>query len=221
VQHEALLAQASTLGASLILLCGIALLWRRSISAYITLFQWQSLCLAALCSVIGALTGEAELYVVAATLFGLKVVVIPRLLRRLQQRLGVDREVDPYVNVATSLIVAGLLVLLAYAITRPLVTASTLPTRAGLPLAIGLIFVGLFVITTRKKALTQVVGFLVLENGVALLAILGSLGIPLFVEMGVFLDVLMGFLVMQVFVYHIHQTFDSMDVEQLRRLKDE
>src|SRR6185295_11392197 len=106
--------------------------------------------------------------------------------------LGVDREVAPYVNVATSLVVAGLLVLLAYAITRPLVTVSTLPTRAGLPLAIGLIFVGLFVIITRKKALTQVVGFLVLENGVALLAILGSLGIPLFVEMGVFLDVLMG-----------------------------
>jgi hydrogenase-4 component E len=67
----------------------------------------------------------------------------------------------------------------------------------------GLIFVGLFIVITRKKALTQVVGFLVLENGIALMAVLGTFGIPLIVELGVFLDVMMGFLVMQVFVYHI------------------
>ncbi len=83
----------------------------------------------------------------------------------------------------------------------------------------GLIFVGLFVIITRRKALTQVVGFLVLENGIALLAVLGTYGIPLIIELGVFLDVLMGFLVMQVFVYHIHGTFESMDVDQLNQLK--
>mgnify|MGYP003382913529 FL=1 len=88
-----------------------------------------------------------------------------------------------------------------------------------MPLAMGLIFVGLFVVVTRKKALTQIVGFLVLENGIALLAALGTYGIPLIVELGVFLDVLMGFLVMQVFVYHIHGTFDSIDVDQLSELR--
>src|SRR5206468_6757942 len=107
-----------------------------------------------------------------------------------------------------------------YVITRPLVRVSALPTRGGLPLAVGLILVGLFVIITRRKALTQVVGFLVLENGIALLAVLGTLGTPLIVELGVFLDVLMGFLVMQVFIYHIHGTFESIDVEQLSQLKD-
>ena len=116
-------------------------------------------------------------------------------------------------------ILAGLLVLLAYAITRPLVTISTLPTRGGLPLAMGLIFVGLFVVITRKKALTQIVGFLVLENGIALLAVLGTYGIPLIIELGVFLDVLMGFLVMQVFVYQIQDTFESIDVDQLSDLR--
>ena len=109
--------------------------------------------------------------------------------------------------------------LLAYAITRPLVTISTLPTRGGLPLAMGLIFVGLFVVITRKKALTQIVGFLVLENGIALLAVLGTYGIPLIIELGVFLDVLMGFLVMQVFVYQIQDTFESIDVDQLSDLR--
>ena len=107
--------------------------------------------------------------------------------------------------------------LLAYAITRPLVLVSDLPTRGGLPLAMGLIFVGLFVIISRKKALTQIVGFLVMENGIALLAVLATYGIPLIVELGVFLDVLMGFLVMQVFVYHIHGTFESIDVDQMNR----
>jgi len=96
---------------------------------------------------------------------------------------------------------------------------STLPTRGGLPLAMGLIFVGLFVLITRKKALTQIIGFLVLENGIALLAALGTFGIPLIIELGVFLDVLMGFLVMQVFVYQIHGTFESIDVDQLSQLK--
>ena len=83
----------------------------------------------------------------------------------------------------------------------------------------GLIFVGLFVVVTRKKALTQIVGFLVMENGIALLAVLGTYGIPLIIELGVFLDVLMGFLVMQVFVYHIQDTFESIDVDQLSELK--
>jgi hydrogenase-4 component E len=137
----------------------------------------------------------------------------------MEKRFGGQRESQPYVNIATSLILAGLLVLLAYAITRPLVLVSTLPTRGGLPLAMGLIFVGLFVVITRKKALTQIVGFLVLENGIALLAALGTFGIPLIIELGVFLDVLMGFLVMQVLVYHIQGTFETIDVDQLSQLK--
>jgi hydrogenase-4 component E len=148
-----------------------------------------------------------------------KVIVIPRLLTRMEVRFSVEREIEPYVNTATSLVVAGLLVLFAYAITRPLVALSQLPTRAGMPLAMGLVLVSLFVVISRKKALTQIVGFLMLENGIALLAVLGTYGIPLIVELGVFLDVLMGFLVMQVFVYQIHETFESIDVEQLNRLR--
>jgi hydrogenase-4 component E len=123
------------------------------------------------------------------------------------------------VNTATSLVVAGLLVLFGYAIMRPLVALSLLPTRAGMPLAMGLILVSLFVVISRKKALTQVIGFLMLENGLALLAVLGTYGIPVIVELGVFLDALMGFLEMQIYVYQIHETFESIDVEQLNRLK--
>lgn len=217
--HETLFAQLSTLSASVALLFGIALLWRRSLSAYVKAFRWQSLALAVAFALIGYFGDDHELYIVAVILLALKVVIIPWYLNRLYQRVGGEREAQPYVNIATSLIVAGLLVMLAYAITRPLVMISKSPTRGGIPLAVGLIFVGLFVIVSRRKALTQIVGFLALENGIALLAALCTYGIPLIVELGVFLDVLMGFLVMQVIVYHIRDTFESIDVEQLNQLK--
>jgi hydrogenase-4 component E len=217
--NVALFSQLTTLGSSVALLFGIALLCRRSLHAYVEPFRWQSLVLTGLLVVVAYFGDADELYLVAALFFALKVVFIPHYLERLAKRVGAERESQPYVNITTSLVVAALLVLLAYALTRPLVLASQLPTRGGLPLAVGLIFVGLFVIISRRKALTQIVGFLVLENGVALLALLGTFGIPLIVELGVFLDVLMGFLVMQVFVYHIHGTFESIDVEQLNQLR--
>lgn len=217
--NDTLFSQLSTLGSSIALMFGIALLWRKSLRAYADAFKWQSVVLSLMFLIIGYFGNDAELYAVAVVLFILKALVIPYYLNRMEKRFGDERELQPYVNVATSLILSGLLVLLAYAITRPLVMVSDLPTRGGMPLAMGLIFVGLFVVITRKKAMTQIIGFLVMENGIALLAVLGTFGIPLIVELGVFLDVLMGFLVMQVFVYHIHTTFESIDVDQMNALK--
>ena len=212
-------AQLSMLGSSIVLIAGFLLLWRRGLSAHIDAFTLQSVALAATTGLVASFTGNAELYWVAGLLIALKGIGIPLLLRRMARRFGTERELAPYVNTATSLLVGGLLVLLAYIVMRPIVQLSHLPTRAGMPLAMGLVFVSLFVIVSRKKALTQVIGFLMLENGIALLAVLGTHGIPLIVEIGVFLDVLMGFLVMQIFVYQIHETFESLDVEQLNRLR--
>jgi hydrogenase-4 component E len=217
--NDSLFSQLATLGSSIVLIFGILLLWRRSVSAYISSFRWQSAVLSVVVALIGYYGGDAELYFVAAFSFILKAVILPYSLERMRSRLEVTREIDPYVNYASSLILAGMLVLLAYAVTRPLILVSTLPTRSGIPLAMGLIFVGFFVILSRKKALTQIIGFLVMENGIVLLAALGTYGIPLIVEIGVFLDVLMGFLVMQVLVFHIHGTFESIDVDQLNQLK--
>jgi len=212
-------SQLCVLGSSLVLLSGLILLWRRSVTAYISAFIWQSIVLALVTAIVAHFGNDHELYLVAAGLFLLKGVAIPRLLKQMERRFPAERELEPYVNTATSLLISGLLVLFGYAVTRPLVALSQLPTRAGMPLAMGLILVSLFVVISRKKALTQVIGFLMLENGLALLAVLGTYGIPLIVELGVFLDVLMGFLVMQIFVYQIHATFESIDVEQLNRLR--
>ena len=212
-------SQLSVLGSSLALLFSLFVLWRRSMQAYISAFTWQSAVVAGVAALAAYFGGDAPLYLVAILLFGVKVVAIPTLLRNMERRFGGERELRPYVNAATSVLIAAILVIVAYSVTQPLVTASRLPTRGGIPLAMAIVFIGLFVVVSRKKALSQIVGFLMLENGIALLAILGSYGIPLIVELGVTLDALMGLLVMQVFVYHIHRTFESIDVEQLNRLK--
>lgn len=216
---DTVFSQLTTLGSSIVLIFGILLLWRRNVTSYISSFRWQSVVLAGILAMIGYFGQDTELYFVAIFMFILKALILPYYLDRMRIDLKVTREIEPYINNATSVILAGLLVLLAYTITRPLMLVSSLPTRSGIPLAMGLIFVGLFVVLSRKKALTQIIGFLVMENGLVLLAALGTYGIPLIVELGVFLDVLMGFLVMQVLVYHIQDTFESIDVDQLNQLK--
>jgi hydrogenase-4 component E len=215
-----LVSQLSVGGATLVLLAGLLMLGRRGVRAHIGAFTGQSVALAATTAMVGWFTGDWQLWTVAVLLLLLKGIGIPILLERMVRRFGTERELEPYVNTATSLLIGGLLVLLAYVVTAPLVSVSLLPTRTGMPLAMGLVFVSLFVIISRKKALTQLLGFLMLENGIALLAVLGAHGIPIIVEIGVFLDVLLGFMVMQVFVYQIHETFESIDVEQLNRLRE-
>jgi hydrogenase-4 component E len=207
------------LGASAMLLTALVVLWRRGVPAYIQAFAWQSRLLAALTAMVGYMSGEWNLYWVAGLLLLLKGIALPALLRATHRRFGTDHGLPPYVNTETSLLIAGALVLFAYIVTRPWMAVTQLPTRGGLAVAIALLFVSLLIIVTRRKAINQVIGFLMLENAVALLAVVGTYGVPLLLELGVFLDALMGFLVMQIFLYDIYETFDTIDVEQLDRLK--
>jgi len=212
-------SQLVMLGSSGMLLTALIVLWRKGVPAYITAYRWQSWLLAALTATVGYYGGDGQLYWVAALLLGLKGVAIPALLRTMQRRFGTEREATPYVNTEVSLLIASVLVVFAYLLGRPWMALTQLPTRQGLPLAMSVLFVSLFIIVSRKKAITQVIGFLMLENAIALLAVVGTFGVPLLVEFGVFLDALMGFLVMQIFIYHIHDTFDTLDVDALARLR--
>lgn len=211
--------QLVMLGSSGMLLTALIVLWRRGVAAYVGAYRWQSWLLAAITAVIGWFGGDRQLYLVAAVLVLFKGIAIPALLRNMLRRFGAQPEGRPYVNTETSLLVASLLVVFAYVVSRPLVAVTSLPTRQALPIAMGLLFVSLFIVVSRKKAVTQVIGFMMLENAIALLAVAGTYGVPLLVEFGVFLDALMGYLVMQIFVYQIHKTFDTIDVEQLTRLR--
>jgi hydrogenase-4 component E len=114
-----------------------------------------------------------------------------------------QQELQPLVNTEASLLISGFLAIAAYEVARPLTAVVSLPTRGGLPVALALILISVFVIVNRRKPITQIVAFLMLENGIALLALLGAYGVPLIVELGVFLDLLLGVLVMQAILYRI------------------
>jgi hydrogenase-4 component E len=215
----ALFSQLSTLASSLVLIMGIGVLWRTSLPAYIESFAWQSFFLVLCMLNVAVYSQDWELYLTAILLCALKVFFIPRVLHRARRHVGAEIEIRPFVNTPMSVLLAGILTLVAYAVAEPLVALSDLPTRGSIPLALAVVFVGLLIIVSRRSALTQIVGFLIMENGIALLAVLATFGVPLIVELGVFLDVLLGFLVMQVFVYRIRETFSTIDVDQLRRLR--
>ena len=215
----ALFSQLSTLISSLVLIMGIGVLWRHSLPAYIRAFALQSFFFVLCILAVAIYSRDWELYLVAAMIFALKVVFIPRVLHRVGSTVGGHLEIRPFINTPMSVLIAGILTLFAYAVSEPVVALSDLPTRGSIPVALAVVFVGLFIIVSRRSALTQIVGFLVMENGIALLAVLATFGVPLIVELGVFLDVLFGFLVMQVFVYRIRETFATIDVDQLRKLR--
>lgn len=216
---DAVFSLLAMTGASVMLLCVLVILWRRHIPAYITAFQWQSLALAFVGAVVAYRGGVPELFLVAALIFLLKGLAVPAMLRRMAARFPAQQELQPLVNTEVSLVISGCLAVAAYEVSRPVAAVVNLPTRGGLPLALALILISLFVIVSRRKAITQIVAFLMLENGIALLALLGAYGVPLVVELGVFLDLLLGVLVMQVLVYRIQEAFDSIDVEHLKSLR--
>ena len=216
---DGLFSQLVGLGASGMLLTGLIVLWRKGLPSYVRAFRWQSWLLAGVTAVVAHYTDSPDLYGIAAAFLVVKGIVMPALLRTTVARVGVMPEIRAYVNTGTSLVAGGLLTLFAYLVTRPWMAVTRVPTMAALPVAMALLFVSLFIIVSRRKAITQVIGFLMLENAIALLAVAGTYGVPLLVEFGVFLDMLMGFLVMQIFLYDIHETFETLDVRQLDRLK--
>jgi hydrogenase-4 component E len=199
----------TTTGASAMLLTVLVVLWRRHIPAYISAFRWQSIALSAVAAVVAWHGRETELFVVAGLMLLFKGVLVPNLLQRMASRFPAQQELQPLVNTEVSLLVSGGLAIAAYEVSRPLVEIVNLPTRGGLPIALALILISLFVVVSRRKPMTQIIAFLMLENGIALLALLGAYGVPLVVELGVFLDVLLGVLVMQALLYRIRATAES------------
>lgn len=199
-------SQITMTASSAMLLCALVVLWRRHMAAYVTAFQWQSIALGIAGAVVAWRGDVPELYFVAALILVLKGLVVPSILSRMEARFPSERESRPLVNTELSLLISAALAVVAYEVSRPLTAVVNLPTRGSLPLALALVLVSLFIVVSRRKAVTQIVGFLMLENGIALLALLGAYGVPLVVELGVFLDVLLGVLVMQIIVNRIHES---------------
>jgi hydrogenase-4 component E len=150
--------------------------------------------------------------------FALKVVAIPSALLWLVGRLKAPRAMQPSVSSAQAVFVAVLLIFLSYTAVQPFSRESRVP-EDSLAAAISLILMGAFLMVSQRRALMQIVGLLVLENGIFLAALATTFGMPLVIEIGILFDLLMGILIMGVFAFRIRDTFDHLDVTRLRRLR--
>jgi len=203
-----------------VLLTTVLALWRRELAAIIRLLVAQGVLIAALAALLGVRESSGELYLAALGVLVLKAFVLPAVLRRVLAESGEARETEPLVNVTASLLAAALLTLLAYWLSRPLVALAPSPATRALPVGLAVLLMGFFMLVTRRRALSQVVGFLLLDNGIATTAFLATAGVPLVVELGVSLDVLLVVLVLQIVVARMRLTFGRTDLDELRELRD-
>lgn len=209
-----------TLMAALVLVLQIAMVAQRWIITHIRIFAAQSFLLAAIAATIAWFNHAPHIYVAVALMLVVKVILVPILFERLVERIEIHKEIEPIVNVPLSVVIAGGLTLVGYVVAEPFYR----PEEPGLghnalAVAISLFLIGFFTMINRRKALTQVLGLLSLENGLFLAAISLTYGMPLIVELGVFFDVLVAAMVLGILVYRIRESFDSMDVSRLRRLR--
>jgi len=212
-------AQLITLLASIMLVLQLLLAIQRMLVMNIRLFALQSFLLAAIAAVVGWTYNAWHIYVVAVlTLIG-KVIFLPWLLQRLVRRIKIEQEILPFVNMPASMLICGALTVLGYVVARPFTSLERLGSNT-LAVAITLLLTGFFLMINRRKAITQVLALLTMENGVMLAAIaLTSYGMPLVVEIGIFFDVVVAVMVLGILVFRIRETFASMDVSKLNELK--
>jgi hydrogenase-4 component E len=205
---------------ALLLLTCFAIVAQRRLSACVDLFALQSVFLAATATIVAFLTGIHHIYIAAALTVIVKAIVIPRILNKVIERLNVTRELVMNVNIPAGLLICGALVILAFFITQPIIPLGFLLTRDSLAISLAIILIGFFTMIARKKAVTQVVGFLVMENGLFLGATAAAYGMPLIVELGVFFDVLVAGLIVGIYTHRIQDAFDSVDTSKLIVLKE-
>jgi hydrogenase-4 component E len=189
----------------------------------VRLFALQSIALGVMAALVGFYTGADHLYVVAAITIVLKGVIIPWMLLYVMEKIKVEKEIEPLVSIPASLLICGALTMVAFYITEPIITSGspiTTITKNCLALSLAVVLIGFFTMISRKKAITQIMGLLTMENGLFLAAISVTYGMPMIVELGIFFDVLVAVLIMGLFAFRINKTFDSVDTTILRRLRD-
>ena len=207
--------------AALLLLLAFAMLSQRRIVTLVHLlaFQGALLCVATL--LVAWRTGQFHLYLSASLTLALKVIFLPWLLRRLIRRLDVYWDTEPMINVAGTMLIGLLIVIFAFGLAQPISELASTATRSSIGVAVAVILLAFLMMITRRKAMSQVVGFLSMENGLFFGAMSATYGMPMVVELGVALDVLVAVLVLGVFFFQIREQFDSLDLHHLESLRED
>jgi len=216
-----LLTQFVDLLGALLLILAFAMISQRRILSMIHLFTAQGVVLTLATVVVGVVTHQPHLYLSAFMTFVLKVLLIPRLLHRVVDRLDIRWETETLINVPTTMLIGILVVIFAFNLAMPISRLSSALASGTLGIALACILLSFLTMITRSKAVPQVIGFLAMENGLFFAATSATYGMPMVVELGIALDVLIGVLILGVFLFQIREQFDSLDIRHLEKLKED
>jgi hydrogenase-4 component E len=214
-------ASVLDLAAGGLVLAAVLIVWRRDLRWIVRLLAAQGVALASIPLMRGVHDHDWALVAVGLAVFGLRAVILPWLLARaVGAEAREQREATPLVNTTASLLIASGLTIVAFAVTRPLVDLDPGPVTSAVPAAFAVILIALFVMVTRRHAISQAAGFLMLDNGIAATAFLLTAGVPLIVELGASLDVLFALIVIGVLTGRLRRMFGGADLDRLQELRD-
>ncbi len=213
-------AQIINLLAALMLLLSFAMLAQRRVLTLINLFMLQGLVLSVSTAVVALTTGQTHLYGSAAITLVLKVLVLPWILHRLIRRLNVKWDVETLINIPTTMLIGIVLVVFSFNMALPISELAGTVSRSTLGVAMAVVMLAFLMMITRSKAVPQVIGFLAMENGLFFAATSATYGMPMVVELGIALDVLIGMVILGVFFFQIREQFDSLDIRHLEQVRE-
>jgi hydrogenase-4 component E len=213
--------QVVNLFAAVLLLIAFAMLSQRRIMTLINLFALQGLTLVGSAATVAFATGQRHLYYSAAITLVLKVILLPWILHRLIRRLNVKWDIETLINIPSMMLVGIVLVVFAFNLALPIAQFSDSIARGTLGIALACVLLSFLMMITRSKAVPQVIGFLSMENGLFFAATSATYGMPMVVELGIALDVLVGMVILGVFLFQIREQFDSLDIHHLEKLRED
>ena len=203
-----------------VLILSFALLLQTRLFSVLKLYSYQALVLATAAAWQAYAQDAPQLLITAAITFIVKALIIPIALHKMILHFDIQRSVEPVISSGMALVVALGLVALSIVLVFPITASSGALTRESLAVALSVILLGFLMMITRRKAISQVVGFLSLENGLILAAV-GVKGMPLVVELSIAFTVLVAFVIFGIFFFRIRERFDTLDISHLERIKAE
>ena len=207
--------------AALLLLIAFGMLSQRRILSLINLFALQGFVLSVSTLFVAHSSSQHHLYYSAALTLVLKVIILPWILHRLIRKLNVKWDVETLFNIPTTMLVGLALVVFAFNLAGPISQMAGTITKSSLGIAMACVLLSFLMMITRSKAIPQVIGFLAMENGLFFAATSATYGMPMVVELGIALDVLVGMFILGIFFFQIRETFDSLDLKHMEKLKEE
>ena len=206
--------------AGALVLASFVMLYQDRLYALLNVYAGHALVLALSVAWQAFIQDAPHLYVTAVIALGFKAIIIPVALRRIIRRLGIHREIETVVGIGPTMLAGMALMALSMVVMLRVTSEATPIAREDLAFALAVVLLGLLMMVTRRNAVSQVVGFMSVENGLVLAAT-GAKGMPLVVEISVAFSILIALIVIGIFLFRIRERFDTVDVEALDRFRGE